>query len=53
MFFIEQFMQWLYNYPILIAMFSFTIGLICMPVVIKIAKVRHFVVKPNKRMSHK
>lgn len=34
-------------------MFSFTIGLICMPVVIKIAKVRHFVVKPNKRMSHK
>lgn len=53
MFLIEQFMQWLYNYPILIAMFSFTIGLICMPVVIKIAKVRHFVVKPNKRMSHK
>lgn len=53
MFLIEQFMQWLYNYPILIAIFSFAIGLICMPVVIKIAKVRHFVVKPNKRMSHK
>ncbi len=53
MFFVEQFMQWLYNYPILIAIFSFAIGLICMPVVIKIAKVRHFVVKPNKRMSHK
>lgn len=53
MFFLEQFMKWLYNYPVLIAIFSFTIGLICMPVVIKIAKVRHFVVKPNKRMSHK
>ena len=32
---------------------SFLIGLSFMPMVIKIAKEKHFVVKPNKRTSHK
>ena len=31
---------------------SFLFGLLFMPLVIKIAKAKHFVVRPNKRMSH-
>lgn len=31
---------------------SLIIGLLCMPLVIKIAKAKHLVVRPNKRMSH-
>ena len=40
------------TYPFLIGVVSFLIGLVCMPVVLRIAKEKHFVVKPNKRMSH-
>ena len=40
------------TYPFLIGILSFLLGLACMPVVLKIAKEKHFVVKPNKRMSH-
>lgn len=31
---------------------SFLVGLLLMPLVLKIAKEKHFVVRPNKRMSH-
>lgn len=40
------------TYPFLIGIISFLIGLVCMPIVLQIAKEKHFVVKPNKRMSH-
>ena len=36
----------------LIGLISFTLGFIGMPVVIRIAKKKGFVVRPNKRMSH-
>jgi len=36
----------------LIGLVSFALGLIGMPVVIRIAKAKGFVVRPNKRMSH-
>lgn len=36
----------------LIGLISFTLGLIGMPLVIRIAKAKGFVVRPNKRMSH-
>ena len=36
----------------LIGLVSFILGLIGMPVVIRIAKAKGFVVRPNKRMSH-
>ena len=36
----------------LIGLVSFLIGLISMPLVIRIAKAKGFVVRPNKRMSH-
>ena len=45
--------QQIYNSPFLIVFFSFLIGQCFMPVVLKVARDRHFVVKPNKRMSHK
>ncbi len=46
-------MQTLLNtYPVLIGVISFSIGLALMPLVLKIAREKHFVVKPNKRMSH-
>ncbi len=46
-------MQTLLNtYPVLIGIVSFIIGLALMPIVLKIAREKHFVVKPNKRMSH-
>ena len=40
------------TYPALIGIISFLIGLVCMPIVLKIAREKHFLVKPNKRMSH-
>lgn len=40
------------QYPELLIAVSFFIGLVCMPIVRKIAKEKHFVVKPNKRTSH-
>ncbi len=42
----------IHNYPYLTGLFSFLVSLACMPIVIKIAKIKHFVVKPNKRTSH-
>lgn len=49
-------MQQLINYinqlPILGAVITFLLGLLFMPLVIKIAKRNNFVVKPNKRTSH-
>ena len=38
--------------PYLIGLVSFILGLIGMPLVIRIAKAKGFVVRPNKRMSH-
>jgi len=40
------------QYPFLMGLISFLLGLAAMPVVIRIAKKKHFVVRPNKRMSH-
>jgi len=44
--------NFIHEFPVLTMFFSFIIGLIFMPLVIDIAKKRHFVVKPNKRTSH-
>ena len=44
--------QFLTDYPYFSAVISFIIGFICMPAVVRIAKKRDFVVKPNKRTSH-
>ena len=40
------------SHSYLIGLISFAFGLIGMPVVIRIAKAKGFVVRPNKRMSH-
>ncbi len=40
------------SYPCLISIVSFVIGLALMPIVIKIARKKQFVVHPTKRMSH-
>ena len=40
------------SHSYLIGLVSFALGLICMPLVIRIAKAKGFVVRPNKRMSH-
>ncbi len=44
--------QFFDTYPFLTGLVSFFLGFLFMPVVLKIAKEKHFVVKPNKRMSH-
>ena len=44
--------NFLHNYPFLVSIISFIIGLLFMPVVIDIAKKYNFVVSPNKRTSH-
>ena len=41
-----------FEHTYLIGFVSFLLGLIGMPVVIRIAKAKGFVVRPNKRMSH-
>lgn len=41
-----------FQHTYLIGIISFLIGLIGMPLVIRIAKAKGFVVRPNKRMSH-
>ncbi len=41
-----------FEHTYLIGVVSFLLGLIGMPVVIRIAKAKGFVVRPNKRMSH-
>lgn len=45
--------QFFFTYPPLVGLISFFIGWAAMPIVLKIAKAKHFVVKPNKRTSHK
>ena len=40
------------SHTYLIGLISFALGLIGMPVVIRIAKAKGFVVRPNKRMCH-
>ena len=41
-----------YQYPILIGLVAFLLALIIMPIVIRIAQAKGFVVRPNKRTSH-
>lgn len=41
-----------YTHAYLIGLISFLFGLAAMPIVIRIAKAKHFVVRPNKRMCH-
>ena len=41
-----------YNHLYLVGIFSFVLGLVLMPLVIRIAKQKDLVVRPNKRMSH-
>src|SRR5690554_6578642 len=41
------------TYPVLFIFLSFITGLLLMPYVIKIAKEKNLIVKPNKRTSHK
>lgn len=43
----------IHHYPFLSSIVSFLVGLLFMPKVIEIARKRNFVVKPNKRTSHK
>ena len=40
------------KYSFLIGLISFFLGLVGMPVIVRIAKAKGFVVRPNKRMSH-
>lgn len=40
------------HHSYLIGLVSFALGLIGMPIVVRIAKTKGFVVRPNKRMSH-
>lgn len=44
--------QFMVDHSYLSAIISFIIGLVCMPTVVRVAKKRDFVVKPNKRTSH-
>ncbi len=44
--------HFVFTYPFCIWIFSFIIGGLCMPMVLKIARAKNFVVKPNKRMCH-
>lgn len=44
--------QFLLEHSYISILISFIIGLICMPTVVRVAKKRDFVVKPNKRTSH-
>ena len=45
-------LNFFYNHLYLVGIFSFLLGLAFMPLVIRIAKQKDFVVRPNKRMSH-
>lgn len=47
-----EIMQLFEKYQFLAVFVSFIIGWACMPLVLKIARAKHFVAKPNKRMSH-
>lgn len=45
-------LDFFFQHTYLIGLVSFVVGLIFMPVVLRIAQQKHFVVRPNKRMSH-
>ena len=45
-------LNFLYHYPFIFIFITGILGLVFMPLVLKVAKERHFVVKPNKRTSH-
>jgi len=45
-------MSFFFSYPFLIGIISCLLAFAGMPLVIRIAKKKHFVVRPNKRMSH-
>ncbi len=45
-------MDYFYQHTYLIGLVAFLVALAAMPVVIKIAKAKHFVVRPNKRTCH-
>lgn len=44
--------EFFFAHSYLIGIISFLVGLACMPLVIKIARQKHLVVRPNKRMCH-
>lgn len=45
-------LNFLYAYPFIFILITAALGFIFMPLVLKIAKEKNFVVKPNKRTSH-
>ena len=45
-------LQFLYDYPFLFAAITAALGAVFMPTVIRVAREKKFVVKPNKRTSH-
>ena len=45
-------MSFILDHTYIIGFVSFLFGLVLMPLVIRIAKKKDFVVRPNKRMSH-
>lgn len=45
-------LTFIYTHPYLIGLIAFGLGALFMPVVLRIAQAKHFVVRPNKRMSH-
>ena len=44
--------EFILHHSYLIGLVSFLLGLMFMPVVVRVAKAKGFVVRPNKRMSH-
>jgi len=45
-------LNFLYHYPFIFIFITGVLGLIFMPLVLKVAREKNFVVKPNKRTSH-
>ena len=45
-------LNFLYHYPFIFIFITGMLGLVFMPLVLRVAKERNFVVKPNKRTSH-
>ena len=45
-------LNFLYHYPFIFIFITGILGLVFMPLVLRVAKERNFVVKPNKRTSH-
>jgi len=47
-----ELLNFLYRYPFIFIFITGILGLVFMPLVLRVAKERNFVVKPNKRTSH-